>query len=39
VVVSADAGVTLDDRVPLLLRRDRLHVFDPASGARLDPAR
>ena len=36
VVVSADAGVTLDERVPLRLRRDRLHLFDSVTGARHD---
>jgi multiple sugar transport system ATP-binding protein len=38
VLVSADEQVTVDDAIALRLRRDRLHLFDAESGARIEEA-
>lgn len=36
VLVPPDTHVTIDELVGLRLRRDRLHLFDSGTGARLD---
>jgi multiple sugar transport system ATP-binding protein len=36
VVASSDTVIAPEDRIGLRLRRDRLHLFDPPSGARID---
>jgi multiple sugar transport system ATP-binding protein len=36
VLVSADEPVAVDDPIALRLRRDRLHLFDAESGARIE---
>ncbi|HSC25814.1 MAG TPA: ABC transporter ATP-binding protein [Vicinamibacterales bacterium] len=38
VATAADRAVAAGDRLPLRMRRDRVHRFDPATGRRLESA-